>query len=400
MRMATLPNYPDALSAALTLVPSALEVEIVALDEAADRVLAESIRADRDTPPFDRAMMDGYALRSADLKPGVPMPVVGVIAAGSRPPTSIPAGACVRIATGAPVPPGLDAVIRQEWSDRGDPVRFSVGSIEPGHAVHPRGADAKRGDVVVPASTVLRAQHLGIAAAMGTMRLSVRRRPRAAILTSGDEVRPSHQSVQDHQIRNSNGPMLSDAARRFGAQVTHVEHVPDEATPTAAALCRAIAQSDLVLTVGGVSVGERDHFPAAYRQADVAMTVNGAAIQPGRPIHVGRAPGGAIVVGLPGNPVSALACAHLFVWPLVRAMLGLDPWLRWEVRTLTHPVKPNPQRQAFRPARLNRDGTITVPAWAGSGDLVHTAATDGLAELPVQSDSVPAGASLRFLEWA
>ncbi len=398
--MPSLPTYPEALSAALSLVESSLGVETVPLNQAADRVLAEPILADRDTPPFDRAMMDGYALRAAELKPGVPMPVAGAIAAGTAADASIPPGACVKIATGAPVPPGLDAVIRHEWSDRADPVRFTVGSINKGHAIHPRGADARRGDVVVPGSTVLRPEHLGIAAAMGATLLSVRRRPRVAILTSGDEVRPADATVLDHQIRNSNAPMLADAARRFGAMVTHVEHVPDDDALTAAAFEHALARCDLLLSVGGVSAGERDHFPSAYRRAGVTMAVSGAAIQPGRPITVGRAPNGVIVAGLPGNPVSALACAHLFVWPIVRSMLGLDPWLRWEARTLAQPVTPNAQRQAFRPARLNRDGTIAVPRWAGSGDLVHTGQTDGLAELPVQVDDVPTGAAVRFVAWA
>jgi molybdopterin molybdotransferase len=132
----------------------------------------------------------------------------------------------------------------------------------------------------------------------------------------------------------------------------------------------------------------------------VRQRLAGAAIQPGKPVRVGAAPGGATVVALPGNPVSGLACACLFIWPVVRAMLGLDPTPPWRPVTLAREVTPNPRRRAFRPAVLDEaHGTVTVPAWAGSGDLAHTATTDGILELLVQDGPIPAGTELRFLPW-
>jgi len=394
-----LPGYSDALAAALRLV-SPLGEESVDLEIAADRILAEDIVADRDLPPFNRAMMDGYALRAGEYRGGEPMPVAATIAAGSPPSVDVPPDHCVKIATGAAVPEGLDAVVQHEFSDRGEPVTFTAASVEPGRAIHPRGADARSGDVVLPRGTRMEPHHLGIAASVGRARISVRRRPRVIILTSGDEVRPVDEPIERHQIRNSNGPMPRDLLRRFGAEVVRCGHVIDERNPTVDALRLAIDDSDLVVTVGGVSAGERDHFPAAYEACQVDMPLLGAAIQPGKPIHVGRAPTGAIVAGLPGNPVSALATGHLFIWPIVRAMRGIEAPLSWESRTLSDPVRPNPRRQAFRPAILHGNGTITVPTWAGSGDLVHTAPTHGLAALPVQADEIPARTAVEFLAWA
>ena len=141
------------------------------------------------------------------------------------------------------------------------------------------------------------------------------------------------------------------------------------------------------------------HFPAAFDACNVQRFLAGASIQPGRPIVVGRAPNNAIVIALPGNPVSVLACACLFTWPIVRAMLGLRPSLPWREVELGEPVKPNAHRRAFRPAIVHEDGRASVPSWAGSGDLAHTAPTHGLIELPVQTEAVVASARLRFLPW-
>lgn len=418
--MARLPDYDDALNAALDPV-EALGVEEVDLASAADRVLAEPIVADRDLPPYDRAMMDGYAVRASEVSSGVTFPVAATIPAGASPDVRVPPGQCVKIATGAAVPEGLDAVIQHEWSDRGDPVAFTVASISPSHAIHARGADARQGNVVLEPGTVMRGQHLGIAATVGRERLTVTRRPRVTILTSGDEVRAVGEPIETHQIRNSNGPMLLDLLQRFGAGAIEHQHLPDEREVTIDAMRAAIGSADLVITVGGVSVGERDYFPAAYDECKVDLRLRGAAIQPGRPIHTGRAPDGTIIAGLPGNPVSVLATAHLFVWPIVRKMTGIipslplvsrgdSPWrgegsgvralLPWEDRVLAEPVQPNPKRRAFRPVRVNADGSITVPAWAGSGDLAHTAQTDGLVALPAGEDEVRAGTAHPFLAWA
>lgn len=404
--MGALPDYPDALRLALSGVKRLDRQETVALSDALHRVLAQAIKADRDLPPFNRAQMDGYALRAAEFEPGKSWRVSHVIAAGASPNVRVPVGECVAIATGAALPDDLDAVIQHELSDRGDqrdkPVQFTIDSISPWNAVHRRGADAKAGDTLISPGAALHPHHLGIAAAAGATQLRVHARPRMAIITSGDEVVAPETPLENllpHQIRNSNQAMVSALVERMGAASTFTQHVADEPVATAQVAARAIAHADLVITIGGVSAGDRDHFPVAFAQLNVKTLLQGASIQPGRPIYVGRAPSGTMIVGLPGNPVSALACSCLFVWPIIRVMLGMSAELEWREVELDASVKPNPARRAFRPATLITAYRALVPSWAGSGDLAHTTSTHGLLELPVQTDTVPAGKRLRFLPW-
>jgi len=406
--MTQLPDYADALQAALEPVTPIRETEAVSLGEAPGRVLAEPIVADRDLPPFNRAQMDGYALRASEFGMQEAWPVVATIAAGHGERVSVPPGSCAAIATGAVLPDDVDTVIQHEVSDRGDlqgePVRFSIESIKSGHAVHPSGADAKAGDQLVAPGTLLMPHHLGIAATVGQSTLDVVRQPRAAVLTSGDEVVSPEHHVHPHQIRNSNGPMLAALLARLGANVIAHHHLPDELDPTIRAVGEAIHTADLLITVGGVSAGDRDHFPAAFDEHTVNRVLHGASIQPGKPIFIGRAAGssatGCIVIGLPGNPVSALVCSTLFIQPIVRGMLGLKCDLSWREAVLSQAVKPNPSRRAFRPCVMHSDGRlVTVPDWAGSGDLCHTAPTTGIVELPVQAEYVAGGTSLRYLPW-
>ncbi|MCH8931274.1 MAG: hypothetical protein IIA98_10240, partial [Proteobacteria bacterium] len=205
-------------------------------------------------------------------------------------------------ATGAPLPGDVDTVIQHELSDRSDPVRFTINSIEPGHAVHPRGADARRGDLLIETGTPLGPQHIGIAAVVGKSQLAVARRPRAIVLTSGDEVLPIDQPLRDYQIRNSNGPMVRELLRRIGAEPIEHAHVADEREATIEAVGAALARCELLITVGGISAGDRDYFPASFEAHGVESSLHGAAIQPGRPIFVGKAPNGAIIIGLPAGP--------------------------------------------------------------------------------------------------
>ncbi|MCH8345113.1 MAG: molybdopterin molybdotransferase MoeA [Planctomycetes bacterium] len=397
--MTALPDYAEALGQALRGIEPLGQTTHVELSAAGGRVLGEPIIADRDLPPFDRAQMDGYALRAEEVGRVEAFAVQATIHAGQPADVSVPSGHCVAIATGAPLPDDVDTVIPHEQSDRGDPVRFTIDSIQRGQAVHARGADARRGDTLIAPGTVLRAQHLGIAAAIGQTHLVVACSPATTVLTSGDEVRPAGEPVANHQIRNTNAPMVCELLRRIGAEPIKHQHVADNAEATAEAVAAALEQSDLVITVGGISAGERDYFPQEFRAHEVVISLHSAAIQPGRPILVGRHRHGVVVVGLPGNPVSVLACMCLFCWPIVRVMLGLDATLPWRDVELAEEVKPNPRRRAFRPAVLVDDTRARVPEWAGSGDLAHTATTDGLLEFPVQAEPVQAGARLRFLPW-
>ena len=397
--MTALPDYADALAHALRGVERLGEHEKVDLADAAGRVLAEPVEAERDLPPFDRAERDGYALRAAELGTVGAWPVVATIHAGEPADVDVPPRTCAAVATGAPLPRGVDAVIQHELSDRGNPVRFTIDAIEPGCAIHRRGADATAGQTVVPAGTRLGPHHLGIAAAVGQGRLPVARRPLATVLSSGDELVGIGEPIAPHQIRNSNAPMAVELLQRFGALPILGARLPDDRDATLGAVGRALEGSDLVVTTGGISAGDRDHFADAFERLEVTTSLHGASIQPGRPIFVGRHPRGTVVLGLPGNPVSVLVCACLFGWPIIRVMLGVEAALPWWEVTLAEPVKPNPRRRAFRPAMLRTDGRAVVPRWSGSGDLAHTALTAGLVDLPVQEREVAAGTHVRFLAW-
>jgi len=394
----TLPGYDDALRTILDHV-DALSSEDVPLAEAFGRVLRQDIVADRDQPPFDRAAMDGFAVRSGDVNRGARLDIVADIPAGGVAPVDadLTRGAA-RIATGAAVPPAYDAVIQKELARVEDGVvRFDIDACSPGNNVHPRGADAKRGERLLREGQRLAGPQLGIAAAVGCVRLRVACRPRVTLLTTGDEVLPPQVvTLQPQQIRNSNAPLLAGLLRQWRTPPMRHVHVPDDPNATLDAARGALADCDLVLTTGGVSAGERDYLPGAWRTLGAATVLHGVAIQPGRPLLVARA-GGTLVVGLPGNPVSVLMTAILFVRPILRRMLGLDEALPWRPRKLLRDVRPHARRELFRAARLTDDDRLDVIDWHGSGDLAHTATMQGVARLPLQAGTVSAGTPLPYL---
>lgn len=402
-----LPDYAEALRRALENV-TALPLQRVTLTDAAGRILAEDVAADRDWPPFDRATMDGYALRSEDLAQGRSLQVVGGIAAGAPAQIELAPGQCCRIATGARVPATADSIVPHEFTDRGEPlVAVSAAAhLSPGDNIHRRGSDARAGQRILSAGTQLGAHHLGLCAGFGVTSPLVHSQPKVAILTTGDEVLPPEcASLLPHQIRNSNAPMLTAALTAMGCCVISCRHVSDDPHLVRAAVMDALATADVLVTAGGVSAGERDFLPGALAEVGVETRLRGAAIQPGRPITLGRIspkPGKSVeVISLPGNPVSVLATAHLFAWPLFRALSGFSPVLPWIMVSVASEVRPNPRRQVFRPAVFEPENcSLNVPKWGGSGDLVHTTGTHGLAALPLQEKVVRSGEKVAFLPWA
>lgn len=405
-----LPGHGAAVAQALALVPGPDGADLVALDDAAGRVLRSAIVADRDLPPFDRATMDGYALRARDLARAAAagLPVAGDVAAGAAAGLAgreVPEGACVAIATGAPVPPGLDCVVPHERTDRGDPVRVrDADGLGPGHAIHPRASDAPKDAVLVPPGTRLGAATLGVAAACGVVQVAVARPPRVVLVTGGDEVVAPDETPGPTQVRDVAPALVGAIVARVGARMTRHERVRDDRAAIDRLLAAVLPDADVLVTVGGVSAGVRDHVPDALEALGTTWTLAGAAIQPGRPIRAGRIANGPVVVCLPGNPVSVLACANLFLRPVLERRLGVEPAIAatpgaWPRRWLAAPVRPNPRREAFRPAIETARGVV-VPPWSGSGDLVHAGPTDGLVALPRQAEEVAAGTPVAFLPWA
>jgi molybdopterin molybdotransferase len=402
-----LPSYDDALCEVLQRV-SPLSDELVPLGGALDRVLSRDIIADRDQPPFDRSAMDGYAVRSGEVTVGSSHKLVATIAAGAVPsPSDDLAGGFVRIATGAAVPGAYDSVIPLEQAEEdldGQCVRFSVDQVDAGACIHTHGADAMAGQTLIAAGTLLGPRHIGIAAAVGSAEIPVVRKPCVSLITTGDEVRPPAtptDGLEPQQIRNSNGPMIDALLRSLGVELMDHVHVADDQQATLAAAREALGKSDLVVTVGGISAGRRDYLPWAWGELRLDTVIKGVAIQPGKPVFVAQPKddSGKLVVGLPGNPVSVLATAHLFVWPIIRAMVGLPAALPWRRVWLSQEALPNPRREVFRSARLIGDthDQVEVIRWHGSGDLAHTSQADGLAWLPTQTSPLEPGTAIRFL---
>lgn len=410
-----LPTYDEALALVLPHAPP-LGDEAAPLREALGRVLRRDVMADRDQPPFDRSAMDGFAVRVEDVARGGALPVVGSVAAGGAPESfhnPIAPGTARRIATGAPLPAGADAVVPIEQAvidgqPGSETVKFIIDKALPFQNVHRQASDASRGQVLIRAGTRLGPQHIGIAAAVGESELLVAERPRITLLSTGDEVvspEVATCNLEPQQIRNSNSPMLAALLAALGAPLTHHEHVPDEPEVTLAAAREALSRSHLVITIGGVSVGQRDFLPPSWKRLGLETVLHGVNIQPGKPVFVAR-DASKLVLGLPGNPVSVLCTAHLFLWPLLRAMLGAAdasggggggeglPWFR--VR-LASEVKASKKRQVFRAARLNPDGAASVIHWHGSGDLVHTADADGFVRLPMQDEPIAPETAVPFL---
>ena len=397
--MNKLPSYEQALDAALSVVTKVSSYEMLPTDSGVGRLLAIDIVADRDLPAYNRSQMDGYAVVAGEVSDGCSMKVVGQIPAGTLFKGERSSNTCVEIATGAPVPDCFDAVVQHELTDNGtDVVIFHCGDVSTGKSIHPKGVDAKAGDVLVAMHTIIAPQHLGIAASVGVHEIKVVSKPRIVILTSGDEVVGTQQQPLPHQIRNGNSPMIAAAFISMGCDVLESKHIHDDPEVTNKAIEEALnGCCDLVVTVGGISAGKRDFFPTAFGSSGVELAVKGANIQPGKPVIVGNHEH-TVVLGLPGNPVSALVCSTVFGWPIVRGLQGISTLLPWQESPLAASVTPNPKRLSFRPCKLV-DGRVAVPPWQGSGDLSHTSTTQGLAQLPSSNTEIQAGSQVTCLAW-
>lgn len=319
--MADLQPISAALEALLADV-SALKAESVPLETAAGRVLAEAVTAQLDVPPFDNSAMDGYALRAADA--GQWLPVSQRIAAGTQSQALAP-GSCARIFTGGEIPSGADCVVMQERVEVDGERALIPADIPAGDNVRRKGRDVRQGSILLEAGERLEAAALGHLAGQGITHVSVRRRPRVALLSTGDEIIDPGTPLKPGQLYNSNRPMLKRLLENFGAEVVSTVSVPDDYARTVALLTAAAAAADLVVTTGGVSVGEEDHVKAAL-EAIGQLDMWKLAIRPGKPLALGRLPrddgSQARFVGLPGNPVSGFVGAWLFLRPLLGAMLN------------------------------------------------------------------------------
>ena len=366
-------------------------IERVELADAAGRVLAAPVVADRDVPGFDRSAMDGYAVRATDLasaaaaKP-VQRALLEAVHAGHVPRSAVTVGTCIQIATGAPLPTGAEAVVKVEDTAReGDAVLVRV-AVERGKHVVPRGEDMRAGDEVLSPGMVLTPARVGVLAALGLTQTGVFHRPRVTLLPPGTEVVPPGRPLEAGQVYDSNAPALTPLVREAGAVVERMPVLGDEPEVLEEALRAAAGTSEVVVVTGGSSVGERDLLaPAMERLGSVEF--HGVSVKPGKPVLFGRLDG-ALVLGLPGNPTSCLLTAWLFLRPALRRMARLPPDLRrCRQAKLTAPVQPVRGRDQLMMVRLEGEGDElrATPCYRGSGAIMSMAQADGLVALPANT---------------
>lgn len=298
-----------------------LETERVTLDNASGRVLAEDLAARLTQPPFDASAMDGYAVRAEDVA-GLPatLRLIGTSAAGAGFRGRVGPGEAVRIFTGAPVPQGADTIVIQEDADEAHGV-VTIKEAAPGRHIRPRGQDFKEGEVLLAAGTRLGPRELMLAAAMNHAELPVRRRPKVAILATGDEVVPPGSELGRDQIVSSVPYGLAALIASVGGEAMSLGIANDE-PESLVTLARSGSAADILLTIGGASVGERDLVASALKSEGLELDFWKIAMRPGKPLLSGRL-GSQRMLGLPGNPVSALICAQVFLVPMLELMLGL-----------------------------------------------------------------------------
>jgi molybdopterin molybdotransferase len=369
--------------------------EEVPLGQALGRFLAGAVVAGRALPPFDNSAMDGFAIRAADL-PGE-LPVTGAIAAGAAPDAVLAPGSALRIMTGAPLPAGADAVVmREDADDRGERVYFAEPAV-PGQHVRRAGEDIAPGAHVLAAGHRLGPGELAVLASLGHAAVRVGRRPRLTILSTGDELCPLGRSPRPGQIISSNEHALAAQAGEAGAELVAMALVPDDRAAIEAALTAAL-DCDVLVTSGGVSVGDHDHVRGAMEAVGIAIDFWKVAMRPGKPVTFGVADRGTLCFGLPGNPVSSLVSFELFVRPTLLALAGAGERDRDRPRAevvLADPIGKSPGRAHYLRASLTRRGDIleaTPHGKQGSGMLSSLVGVDALVEVAAELGDLPAGA--------
>jgi molybdopterin molybdotransferase len=374
---------------------SPLPDEEVALEDALGRVLAGDVRSDLDLPGFDRAAMDGYALRAADVA-GAPvaLDVVGEVRAGEWPELEVGSGQAVRIMTGAPVPRGATAVQQVEKTRPLDEFRVTILSpVDEGGNVAPRGSEVRAGDRVLERGRTIDPAAVGVLASSGCARVRVGRRPVVALLVTGDEIADVAATPRPGQIRNSNGPAVAALARLAGAEVRLLGTAPDRQEAIESAL-RGGLPADVLVVSGGVSAGDYDLVEPALLALGACFLFTKVAIKPGAPLVFGRL-GNALVFGLPGNPVSAQVTFELFVRPALLKLQGARVLCRPRVTVeLLSPVKNRSGRKSHLPVRLRwQDGRFVArPVRSmGSGDLVAHARANALVVIEADRTEAAAG---------
>jgi molybdopterin molybdotransferase len=384
-------SIDEARAAVLTEVRP-LGAEEVAIWAALGRVLAEDITAAGDVPSFANSAMDGFAVRSGPA--GRTLRIVGESRAGAPATAAVGDDEAIRISTGAMLPAGADAVLQIELvSDDSDSVTLND-EVRPGRNVRNPGDDIRAGSRVLRAGASLGPAELGVAVNAGRDAVRVARRPRVAVLATGDELVDPGAALGPGQIHDSNAVTLSALSAAAGAQV-HAVRVPDERAATEQAIADALDAADVVLLSGGVSVGPHDHVKPALQANDVDEVFWRVALRPGKPTWFGvRRSDTTLVFGLPGNPVSAYVTFALFARPALAALQGADPAPQLRRARLAVPIERHPDRDECVRVRIDADGAATPTGPQASHILTSMLGADGLAVIPRGTGELAAGTEI------
>lgn len=396
----------EALTLGLAVADPISDTENLTLMDATGRVLAEDCTSKIDMPVFDNSAMDGYAVRMADLGDGplYELPVAGRVAAGDSDAHTAPAGSALRIFTGAPVPSDFDAVLMQEDCEtfaRG--IRFTCRPI-PGQHIRRAGEDLKAGAPVLRRGCAITAREVAALVSAGYGEVSVYRKLKVTIFSTGSELRQPGEDLGPGQIYNSNRYMLRALLDKPRIDLTDEGQVEDDPERLECTLHHACETSDLVITTGGVSVGEEDHMPRLFSEIGGQADVMKVAMKPGKPIMFGRR-GAALYIGLPGNPVSAYVTWQIIGSQMLDRRAGLHQTRQApEQAVLAEPLERPAGRQEYRPVMIDGfdpEGTprLRLMAAAYSGRVALLAQADGLAIIPAETKGLPKGHALQFLRF-
>jgi molybdopterin molybdotransferase len=387
----------EALARILALIAPTGE-ETVALLDAEGRALARPVASTRTQPPFAASAMDGYAVLSADIHPGSVLRVTGEARAGARHDGGVSAGEAVRIFTGAPVPPGADRILIQEDADRHGDTLTVRDRIDPQAYIRAAGIDFSAGDTMNPRR--LSPQDIALLAAFNQPQISVRKRPMIALIATGDELVEPGETPGPDQIVSSNAYGLHALLRRHGAAPMMLPIARDTRASLAAAL-DAARGADLIVTLGGASVGDHDLVREVFGQGGLDLSFYRINMRPGKPLMAGRIAGGPPMLGLPGNPVSAMVCAHLFLRPVLDAFAGLSAGPLPRLRApLAEAVEANGGREHYaRAALVDTPGGKALRLFGrqDSSVLSVLSAADCLAVLPPRAPAMQAGAMVDYI---
>lgn len=384
-------RFEEAREIILTAV-KATGTERVDFNEALYRVLAEDVFSDVDMPPFDKSAVDGYACRREDL--GKELKVLEVIPAGMVPTQPVGEGLCTKLMTGAMVPSGADTVIMVEQTEeiRSGVVRFTGQKTSSNIAI--KAEDVKEGTLVLEKGTLILPQHIAILASVGWVQPLVGRQPRVAILSTGDELTEPADKPGPGQIRNSNGFQLIAQVRAAHCIPNYMGIIPDNEEATDQAISKALAENDMVLLTGGVSMGDFDFVPKIMRKNEVNILFQKVAVKPGKPTVFGMTER-AYIFGLPGNPVSSFINFEVFAKPLLYQMMGFD----WKPETLALPMgidffRKKADRLEFLPVIIDDSGNVSPVSYHGSAHIHAMCLADGIMRIPAGINEIKKGATV------